>query len=512
MPSQIPAVLIGLDATEITYIEELLAAGRLPNLQRLRDRGCSGQLQTSPPDFLSMVWPSFHSGSRLSQHGWYFNKLWRYERQRLEYASSDWLPQQPFWDSIDPSFRLALLDIPFAPQPPASINGVFLNGWQNHDDFGRYSYPTGLLRDLTSRFGRPVLQPEWFGHQSAASLDRLREEMLGADEQFGRLNADLLADGDWDLFVSVFGGAHRGSHYLWDLSQIDAEGLQPEQLARLERANADLYESSDRALGRIMDALPDPARIMVFALHGMGSNPGWSEYFGRIVAQIHNGGSGEEGKPGIVYRLKKALPWKLARQITTRLPTAVNHAVVPIWSRRMHDWSTTRFFALPLDLNGYVRINLRGREDEGIVERGAELEELYAELEEAFLSFKDIATGKPFASAVRKVDDLVGADAPSRDVLPDLVVCWNDISALESDGVRSPTFGEVRWGRGAKFPSGRSGNHLGRGWFVAAGTGIEPGRCETVHDTVDLLPTAYSWIGAEPPPHFEGQPIPELVG
>lgn len=512
MSTRTPAVLIGMDATEVTFVEQLLSEGRLPNLQHLRDRGRFGKLQSSPPEFLSMVWPTFHAGRQLSQHGWYFNKLWRHDRQRLEYVSPEWLPQRPFWESIDPSFRIALLDLPFASRPTAPINGVFLNGWQNHDDFGQYSHPPDLLRDLRSRFGRPVLRPEWFGHQSPTSLMRLRQEMIDTNDQFGRLCAGLLSGYDWDLFITVFGGAHRGSHYLWDLSQIDTTGVAPEKTTLLQKANAELYESTDRALGMLMDALPEGARIMVFALHGMGPNPGWSEYFARIVSQIHNGDSGEGQKPGLVYRAKKALPWKLARQITTRLPTAVNHAVVPIWSRRMHDWSTTRFFALPLDLNGYVRINLKGREAEGIVEPGTELQELYDELEEAFLSFVDIESGKPFASSVIRVDDLVGPDAPCRSVLPDLVVSWSDLSAFESTGVRSPDHGEVRWERGARFPSGRSGNHLGQGWYVAVGDGIEPGRSETIHDTVDLLPTVYSWIGAETPSQFEGQPIPELVG
>jgi choline dehydrogenase-like flavoprotein len=56
-----PVILIGLDAAEIDVVDRLVAAGRMPNLARLRQRGRWGRLQTEPPHFLiagSSVFPS----------------------------------------------------------------------------------------------------------------------------------------------------------------------------------------------------------------------------------------------------------------------------------------------------------------------------------------------------------------------------------------------------------------------------------------------------------------------
>ena len=58
------------------------------------------------------------------------------------------------------------------------------------------------------------------------------------------------------------------------------------------------------------------------------------------------------------------------RQVTRRIPTAWNQALLPLWSRRMHDWPNTKYFALPMDYNGYVRLNLKGREQQGCVDPG----------------------------------------------------------------------------------------------------------------------------------------------
>ncbi len=457
-----------------------------------------------------MVWPSFCTSTRLGEHGWFFNKLWRPEAMRLQYVDPKWLPLRPFGDA--PSLkgrRLALLDVPFLADAPHDMDGIFLNGWQCHDDFGQRSHPSSLWSRLRRSFGSSALRPELFGPQTGKTLLRQREEALASIEQFAGISSTLLAEGPWDLFLTVFGGPHRSTHYLWDLSQIDVDRLSADERRTLENACVEIYEAWDRALGAILDNAPDGARIVAFALHGMGRNPGWTEQFDRILQRVHSG-DGDPPRQGLVYRVKKALPWKLVRQVTTRLPSQVNHALVPIWSKRMHDWSRTRFFSLPADLNGYVRINLRGREAGGIVEPGAEYDALCSELEDAFRSFVDIDTGRPFVAKVERVDTLVAPDAPARRYLPDLQVLWADLPIGESSGVRSERYGEILWGPGYRLPSGRSGNHRDQGWFVAAGPGIEPGACESRYETIDLIPTVFEWMDAERPSWFQGLPIPEL--
>lgn len=506
-----PVILLGMDATELTLVEEMLDAGQLPNLAALRARGVWGELRTRPAGFLSMVWPTFFTGQRLGAHGWYFNKLWNPERQRLQYASTDWLPVHPFYRELDPSYRVALLDIPFMDVPDGPLNGVYLNGWQAHDDFGQATVPASLWGDLRGRFGWPAMKPELFGAQTVETLLQQRREGLESLRQFGDVCHHMLRQERWDLLVAVFGGAHRATHYLWSLEEVDTTGIDDATRELLEDAPRALYRAWDESLGRLVAAASSDARIMVFALHGMGPNKGWAEYFSRIVDHLHSEGREAPPRQGLVYRLKKALPWTLVRQVTRRLPSSVNHALVPLWSRRMLDWSATRFFALPLDLNGYLRINVRGRDAEGVVEPGAEYEALIEELTAAFRGLRDLKTDRPIVHSVDRVEDLVGEDARRRDILPDLIVRWTDVRAHGSPGIHSQ-YGEVRWGGDHRLPSGRSGNHTAHGWYAAAGPGI-PILTETaIRDTVDLMPTAFRWLGEQVPAAFEGTPIPVLTG
>jgi predicted AlkP superfamily phosphohydrolase/phosphomutase len=510
MSRRYQVIALGLDAMEGSVVDRMISAGGLPNIARLRAQGVSAPLKTLPDGFLSMVWPTFFAGQDVGAHGWYFNKLWSPRDQRLRYADNSWLPKRAFWDDLGPGIRSAILDVPFSTIPEPGFNGIYLNGWQAHDDFGKLALPASLHRDLQRNFGRPAMGPEIFGPQDARTLERQLRESVGSLEQLAEIAADILDRESPDLTLAVLGGTHRAMHYLWSLDEADVSGLAPDRLDRLHRACAEVYEAADRAVGKILRSAPSDARVAVFALHGMGRNRGWAEHFGKILAHIHARGRDVEQKEGAIYRLKRALPWRLVRQVTMRLPSSVNHALIPIWSRNMLDWSQTRFFALPLDLNGYIRINVKGREAKGVVEPGAELENLIDELTEDLLALTDLRDGSPIVAGVDRVDDAVGPSAPRRDVLPDLVARWTDSYSSGSPGVRT-RYGEVRWDPEAPLPSGRSGNHVQGGWLVASGPGISNRTLTEPLNTLDVAPTLMEWLGVEVPAYMEGSPIGTLT-
>lgn len=506
-----PVVALGLDAMDASLVEHLLEKGRLPNLARLRERGTYGHVRSRPAPFLSMVWPTFYTGQTMGSHGWYYNKLWSPSEQLLRYVDPSWLPIRPFWDDLDAAHRITILDVPCSAAPGEGFRGVFLNGWQAHDNFGKLSSTPGLHRRLRQQFGRPAMRPEMFGPQDLGTLRRQRKEALASLTQFASIVSHILASEPHDLLLAVFGGVHRGTHYLWSLEEADTSGASAAELAQLAGARDEIYEAADRAVGLVLDAVPADSRVLVFALHGMGRNPGWGDRFAEIVRHLHTRGREHPPKQGAVYRAKRALPWRIVRQITTRLPPSMNHALVPIWSRGMLDWSCTRYFALPLDLNGYIRINQRGREPHGVVRKGPELEALIDSLIQDLLSVRDLRDDKPIVARVHRIEDLVGGDALARDVLPDLIVEWTDSCAHGSHGVRS-RHGEVRWNSNEPLPSGRSGNHTDRGWLVASGPGVARGLMEEPVDSLDLAPTLLRWIDAPIPDRMEGSPVVKLVG
>lgn len=510
MKSPAPILMIGLDASEVTLIEKFCAEGKLPAIQSLRERGCFGSLEAKATIFAGGVWPTFYTAQDVPDHGVYHNKLWRHEHMRCEVVNEQWLLAKPFWQTLDEAgFKIAAIDVPMTMSIPPLKNGIQLSGWGTHDLIVKGATPTHLWKRFEKEFGQPLMPSELFGPQNVKTLLRLREVLLESTQQVAALSEKLLERERWDLFLVVFGATHRGGHYLWDLSQIDQDSLAPEQRRKLENALLDIYQASDRAVARLVAKAPAETQIMVFAVHGMGPNMGWSDRCQEILAKIQHGSAAGPAKSGLLYQIKQLIPWELARQVTTRLPQPVLNRLVSLWSANMFDWKTTRYFGLPMDHAGYFRINLQGREPEGVVIPGPEYEAVCRELEEALRSFRDIETGQSIVDRVYRLDDLAPAGAACRDVLPDLVVTWRGVSAIQSRGLISEKFGEIRWETG-KLPSGRAGNHWANGWFVAAGQGITPASRVEGHRTIDLVPTVFNWLGAGPDETFQGEPIPAL--
>jgi predicted AlkP superfamily phosphohydrolase/phosphomutase len=503
--------MIGLDAADYGLIEQLCEKGELPTLAGLRARGSHGALDGCAAQFAGGVWPSFYTGRDVAWHGLYHNKIWRQERMCVEVADETWFPDPPFWESLDRDrYRIAVLDVPMTVASPKPLNGVHLAGWGTHDVIARGSWPAELWQQLGKQFGPPSMPAELFGAQSAKTLKRLVAQLVRSTGQLADIGAELLSREQWDLFLLVFGATHRGGHYLWDLSQIDRTGLPAKQRAELEGALTEVYRAIDRGLGRILSRAPADARIMVFAVHGMGPNTTWADRTSEILQRILSGGATEAPKRGALYRIKQMLPWPLVREITSRLPQSLQSRLVKLWSKSMFDWSRTRAFPVPMDHAGYIRLNLRGREPEGIVEPGKEYESLCAELAQGFSSFRDLATGRPIVRRVYRQEELAPEEAPARDRLPDIVVEWSDVSPIESPGIASERYGEIRWSPPDRLPSGRAGNHRSRGWFIAAGDGMENCRVEG-YSILDLVPTVCRWLGTDVGERLQGRAIAQLV-
>jgi predicted AlkP superfamily phosphohydrolase/phosphomutase len=499
-------MMLGLDAAELGLIRRWIAAGRLPALAALTARGRFGAL-TSPADsYAGGVWPSFWAARPVPEHGIYHNKLWRAAAMRLEVPTDDWLRARPFWESAAAAgLRVCALDVPMVLGRPRPVNGVYLGGWGTHDLIARGSWPPGLWAEIEARHGQPLMPPEHFGRQDGAALLALRERLLAATGQMRRIALDLLAHEQWDLACIVFGATHRAGHYLWDLSQIDAAALDPAERVRLEDALAEVYAAVDAAVGEICAGLDEDTLVLAFAVHGMGPNPGWADLLADMLADAGRARGAAAPRRGLLFALKSVVPFHWVRPLLTRLPAAASNRLVALWSARMLDWATTRHFPLPMDHAGYLRINLQGRERDGIVPPGPAYDALLDELATLIMSLRASASGHPLAAAVERPWQ-EQPQAAERDLLPDLLVTWAGPRVGEVREVVSDLVPGWRFAVPARLPSGRAGNHLGHGWFVAAGPGVVPGEAAG-GDIVDLVPTAAAALGLAPDPAWHGRPL-----
>ncbi|MFO1068999.1 MAG: hypothetical protein U1E14_10815 [Geminicoccaceae bacterium] len=463
-----PLLLIGLDALEARELAPRLGDGRMPNLARLLGNKPLRSVDPDIPGFPDGLWRSFVNGAPVGEHGWFFRKQWRPENGRVEPSSRSWLRLEPFWKQLAAKgARIAILDVPQAPDPGPEFPGLYLNGWQTHDPEETTARPASLLAELEARVGKPRLPKEVYGPQRAVDMLALRRAAMDSIEQFAEIIVWLLQRERFDLFAAVFGSVHRVGHYLWDLSQLDTAELAVEERVALEGTLDAVYAALDLAVGRVAAAAPAGARLVVFALHGMGPNPGWTELVPQLLRRLPEAriGRSRSGWRAHVDHMRRNT---LVMRASQMLPRPVSKALGSAWTSRMHDWSKTRAFAVPAELSGLVRVNLAGRDRQGIVEPGPAYEDLLTSLESSLRSLTVVDDGSPLVASVHQPLRMVPDHARYRSYLPDLVVEWREGASLStSSGVRLPDGSTLRWERGRRLTSGRSGNHRTSGWLVA---------------------------------------------
>src|SRR6185312_13305654 len=113
--------------------------------------------------------------------------------------------------------------------------------------------------------------------------------------------------------------------------------------------------------------------------------------------------------------------------------------------------------------HGGIRVNLVGREPNGKIKPGAELETLCSGLTEELMKLVDLDTGKRVVARVLRTDDLYAGE--HRDLLPDLLVEWSSHAPISKIRLGSGRIGEIA----GEYRFCRTGDHFPGGMFVAAG-------------------------------------------
>ncbi len=496
-------LLIGLDAGDPLLVERWTEEGVLPNLARLKAAGAYGRLQSSARYLSGSPWPTFYTGRPPSSHGIYHDFQWRHEHMGYARPSWDWLPNIPFWRQLEDEVRVVAYDVPMA-LGCQSASGIEITGWAGHDSLtAARSHPPDLLDQIRAKFGEWPMEAEGYGRSSPSELLDLRRRLLQDIDRSKEL-AKWLLERDWDLGLVVFGALHRGGHRLWDRSSLRGS-LDGQDGAAFDGALRDLYQACDRAVGELVAASPD-ATVMVFSVHGMMANTSRSDLLDGMLTRVLRGRDAELPKPGRMRRLGEALPLGFRRRLTRALPLPVQAFLMTRWTAGGIDWSNTPAFTLRADLQGYVRINLAGREAEGIVSSAA-YGELCERLEQGLRSFRDAQTGEPFLTDVRRASDVfMDADRTTR--LPDLLVLWDETPAASHSAVESERYGRVERSTPGRIPNARSGNHRPEGFLVAQGDGISAGsRIRADAHILDLAPTILDLLGTRAATPLAGRPL-----
>ena len=251
----------------------------------------------------------------------------------------------------------------------------------------------------------------------------------------------------------------------------------------------------------MLRALPGGTDVIVTSAVGMDVNTSRADLLpGMLAASCAAGHCPRTGRRAAIWRLRAAIPPGARGAIANALPDRLALELTARLELRGLDWGATRAFTHPADNQGYVRLNLRGREREGIVEPD-EAGALIDEIEAGLATFSDLGGG-PAVASVQRVQELY--PGARNDRLPDLSVRWSEQPATALEGVTSERFGEVRrQGSG----SGRSGNHTpADAWALVVPGASRPLVPSRPGRLVDVAATIAAACGVEVP-ELAGQPL-----
>jgi predicted AlkP superfamily phosphohydrolase/phosphomutase len=493
---------ISLEAPSVPLIEQLICDNRMPHLAALQRQG--EYVNLDPPYLDGSAYSTLYTGHHLSEHGIYSLFTWSAPEQRLR-LSHELMPDDTLFRRLDRAGkRILAIDPPEHPVQDLD-NSVMVSGCQfrSRVHLAKWSRPLDVSRELSKLLGKTPRGEETFGQPSESHLLHLREILIQAPGRLAaaveRLLDKKVTDVLWVHIVAI----HLAGHQFFNPASVDLIGRSSTGSVLLTDSLVDVYVAADAALGRILDTLPDDADILVFWPKGMAPETCRADLLPAMLKRVLTPGIPAQRSSGsdALTRLRAFVPTSLRTRVADLLPDSLSLALTARLGTAGNDWATLRAFSLPSDGPGLIRLNIRGRELNGIVPE-SDTNALCDEIAAGLRTYCDIDGKECIASIERPGEHL--PPGPKLDQLPDLVIRWSDEQAIRLRGVTSPIYGTVlRGGVG----SGRSGNHVhGARAIIVPRSGTYRAISGRNPHLVDLTATVCAAVGV-PHENLPGQPL-----
>ncbi len=504
--------MIGVDSLDLLLVERWAAEGLLPFFaSQLRD--CSLVRLSTPTNVLQgALWPDLVSGHSPGHHGTYFLIQITNGTYDLDRITADRVKAVPYYGLLDAhGVRCAIVDFPHV-KPVEGFKGLHIVDWLSEFQTWQFTVqPAPRKREIEARFG--ILKPTGGYGSTENSLEghrELRRKLEATLKMKSALAKELLERSDLDHICVVFGEAHKAGHFFWkymDPSHPDHVAVEP----CLRDGVRDIYQLMDRHLGELAERVTPRDNLVIFTEHGMQANYRGDQFVVPILQRLGLCGP-EDGSPSHDASVKtwRAGPHsrKARAALHALLKKLAPESVVRGLRRRFGaassvDWSRRQVFQLPTDRNSFLRVNLRGREPEGIVAPGKEYAALLTRIESEFRALVNVDTGRPAVEAVFKIHEL--CPGPRVHELPDLAILWSSDAPIAS--VESPRLGRFD----IRVREDRTGNHRPGGFLLARGPRIRPQVRDMPGHLLQLPTTLLALHGIPRPDHYEMPALDDLL-
>ena len=501
-------VVIGLDSADPDLIRLWAKAGQLPFINSLLESGAWARLMSTRGLFSDSPWPTFNTGVPPSKHGFYNFQALQSGTTDIVRVGEHCSRFLPFWWLLrDAGKRVAVFDVPKT-KPIPGIDGIQVSGWgEEYPLIQQSSLPVQLVEELTARFGRYPRPKELFDPTYKHEI-KARDTLLANIERKLKAIEFLQQQDNWDLFITVFAEAHSVGHHFYHHHDSHHWGHDAERAPVLGQALPTTYVELDAALKHLLAGRLDDTTVFLVSVHGITTNYSGSYLMQAVLEklgyQVPPESNGETDSKTVSAWVKdRLIPNSLRRFINeTFVPQSHHDAMFSLQFNSAIDWSRTTAFFIPTEhFQGFIRINLQGREPEGTVPPDAYDEvcqKLCSELEELV----NPDTGNPAVKRAIRVADIYTGDRLYD--LPDIVIQWAEDGLINH--LHHPKFGTV-----SGHDIIRKAQHSEDGFVIAAGPHIRPGAEIMGASTMDLAPTLLYLLGQAVPDVLDGRVLLDLI-
>jgi predicted AlkP superfamily phosphohydrolase/phosphomutase len=254
-PSRHALIVFGIDGGEKRVLERLWAQGKLPHLRKIADRGVMETLRTAY-NASPVIWTTVATGVKPKEHG--ITDFVVPTAQGDVPVSSDLRKVPALWNMLTRVGRRVAVLGWWGSWPAEEVNGYVITD-RALLKLDRTVYPASYLPDFLRLAKAAEREP---------SLFRTDELAESRDRALARA-AENLAGKDLDLLLIYFRSTDVVSHAAWKCFEPEAfPGTSPGDLEACRGRVEQVYEAVDAAIGRILDATPNDANVVVLSDHG----------------------------------------------------------------------------------------------------------------------------------------------------------------------------------------------------------------------------------------------------
>jgi predicted AlkP superfamily phosphohydrolase/phosphomutase len=504
-------LIIGLDGATFDLIKPWAAEGKLPTFERLLQQGVHGELTSTIPPVTAPAWTSFMTGKNPGKHGLYHfiepcpgSYEMRYTNARSRLAKT-------IWQILNESgISVGVLNVPMT-YPPDRLNGYMISGMDSPEDSTAITNPPELYQELQERFGKVSPQIRYLGY---LKTDQRREGVLKGleemDAHYLQLTDYLLNKYPVDVAMVVFTSVDTVQHFFWQYMdrthpQHDAVGA-----AKYGEAILRVYQRIDEIIAKLIGSLPEDTAVLLMSDHGFHPTSARIVHINRYLfdlglLRLHDSSQQWYHPQTLIQATIKRVDTVLRRTLTPHQKAKVSRmfpGLRNMWESHYAglsniDWAQTKAYCYEiLTFPSCIWINVKGLRPQGIVDPGAEYEQLMRFITDKLYELKDPMTGQQLISRVYRKQEIY--HGPYLDQAPDLTLAWWDGVTL----LGKPSFTQDGHEPVVSFTGGRpisagewGGTHALQGILVFRGKPFHKGKKLEQVEIVDLAPTLLHILG-----------------